>query len=504
MSAVPLQTWNSNVKVINNNKYEITVYAQVVNFAPQGEQGEGKFLPVFKMETEGSTLAEWITLSSEPFVIQPEQSAVIPFTVVVPERAAPGGHFAAIMVGTKPPKLDGTIKVATSQIVTSLFFVKVAGDVTEDGSVREFRVIKKIVDTPKADFEVRFENKGNVHVQPQGEIVITNMWGKERGIIPINHQTHFGNVLPNSVRKFDFSWKGEYSFSDIGRYKADLTLAYGDGDKKFVTSGTYFYIIPIKAGLILITSLVLLIICIRFAIQTYVRRMLILAGIEPGSANYKERISFQKEGDVRIVKRASVRAPVKSGITDFKKHFVGKVMFVDKLKALVLFITEYKIFFSLALVLFVASVFVALFFFSVTTNRRDYEITIDNADTEVTLSSEEILYDKSKEGTDTEVEKNDVSVQEQAYSLILVNSSDTPGSAAKLQTILEDMGYTVNDLQSDFEKSKEKSVVVYDVELQEQALDLGKHIGGALLSARPESDVTVPAITIYIGNDFAD
>ena len=208
MSAVPSQTWNSSVKIINNNKTDITVYAQVVNFAPQGEQGEGKFLPVFEKATEGSTLAEWISISSEPILIEPEKSFSIPFTVSVPQNAAPGGHFAAILIGTKPPKTDGSIKVQTSQIVTSLFFVKIAGDVKEEGTVREFRVVNSFVDTPKANFEVRFENKGNVHLQPQGEIVITNMWGKERGIIPIsekdcspsqensNLRILFGNTLP--------------------------------------------------------------------------------------------------------------------------------------------------------------------------------------------------------------------------------------------------------------------------------------------------------------------
>jgi hypothetical protein len=45
MSAVAGQSWSSGVKVINNNPHELTVYAQVVNFAPQGESGEGKLIP---------------------------------------------------------------------------------------------------------------------------------------------------------------------------------------------------------------------------------------------------------------------------------------------------------------------------------------------------------------------------------------------------------------------------------------------------------------------------
>ena len=82
--------------------------------------------------------------------------------------------------------------------------------------------------------------------------------------IPINAQTHFGNVLPNSIRKFEFTWKGEQSLSDIGRYKAVVTLGYGIEGRKFQSSATYFWVIPVKSVLMVLGGalfIVLFVLC---------------------------------------------------------------------------------------------------------------------------------------------------------------------------------------------------------------------------------------------------
>ncbi|MFT7506895.1 MAG: hypothetical protein ACI92I_000031 [Acidimicrobiales bacterium] len=504
MSAVPLQAWNSSVKVINNNPQDITVYANVVNFAPQGETGQGKFLPVFEDFTEGKTLAEWITVSEEPYVIPRESSVAVPLTINVPEDASPGGHYAAIMIGTRPLNSDNPFQVKTAQIVTSLFFVRVAGDIIEKGNVRTFRTEKTFFDVPEVDFEVRFENKGNVHLQPQGEIVITNMWGKERGIVPINHQTHFGNVLPESIRQFNFTWKGEQSFTDIGRYTAVLTLAYGQDVRNFVTQPTYFWVIPVKAVLMVLGSLAAIIFLLTWSIRTYVRKMLSMSGVQ----EYVPRSQrFAMQGDVVIESRPSVRAPLLGGVKDLQSRLSKTHAFLDTVKTLFSFVLTYKKFFVSALLLIVASLAVWYFLIEVTTLQRDYEVTIENPDTSVTLSSEEIIYEKNSAST-PQVEEVSIPAAEvvsQDFELILINSSDTPGVAAAMQTELESQGYAIEALKSDFEESKKHTVIVYDIAIQEDARVLSKLLDGALLSARPDDLTTSLAnISVFIGNDHTE
>ena len=71
LQAVQNQTWQSSIKVINTNAFPLTIYADPVNFAPTGEQGQGRFIPIINNETENGTLAEWVTISSAPIVIPP-------------------------------------------------------------------------------------------------------------------------------------------------------------------------------------------------------------------------------------------------------------------------------------------------------------------------------------------------------------------------------------------------------------------------------------------------
>lgn len=498
MSAVPLQHWDSSIKVINPNAQPLTVYAQVMNFAPQGENGHGKFIPVFEDYTEGKTLAEWITVPEGSITIEPEGTALVPVSVSIPEGASPGGHYAAVMIKTQPPKSDQAFYVGTSQVVTSLFLVRIAGDVVENGTVRTFTVADHFVDVPEATFEVRFENKGNVHLQPQGEIVITNMWGKERGVIPINHQTHFGNVLPDSIRKFEFTWKGEPSFTDIGRYTANLTLAYGTDARKFATRTTSFWVVPVKQVLTVLGVLLFIIWFVSWAIRAYVRKMLSIQGVD-AYVPVSQRAHVLHEGDVLIQRKPSVKAPIEEGVRDLRSRLKHAKALVDTLRTLGRFVLQYKIFFgSIVLIIVVISV-VWHFFSQVTQSQRDYEVTIKNPDAETTISSEEIIYERQHaDDVPLSVEAS----TKQLFTLILTNSSDTPGAAAALQNALQKEGYTIATLTSDFGEPKPRTVIVYDPQVQEQALSLSKFLDGVLLSASPQEAEDTPKITVFIGNDY--
>lgn len=510
MAANPSQSWSSQIKVINNNRYPITVYANVMNFAPKGEAGEGKFIPIFEEMTGGSTLAEWFSISSEPILIPPETSYQVPFTVTVPEDATPGGHFAAIMIGTKPLDTDAQ-QVSTSQIVTSLFFVRIAGDVIERGSIREFGVEKNFVASPRANFVLRFENKGNVHIQPQGDITIYNMWGKERGRIPINSQTHFGNVLPDSIRKFEFSWSGESSIADIGRYKAMVTLGYGLDARQFQTSIAYFYVVPVKSLLVMLVSLGFGIWFISWCIKAYVRRMLELSGVAPtGTYVPLSQRAAVREGDVLIKKRSTValEAPFRTGFLDLKNQLKESRAFLGTLRTLGGFVLQYRIFFYAIIGIIIFSSALLVFFHDVRKESRDYEVTIDNPDAAVTLSSEDIIYDSQTEVKPYATIQTNViastSSESQSFKLNLINAGDTPGAAASLRANLEEEGYEITKISSDFESVRERTVIIYSPAVADEALRLSERLDNALLSALPpDNNTQVPAITVRIGNDYS-
>lgn len=501
MSAQPGQIWKSSVRVVNTNSYPITVYAEPVNFAPQGEQGHGKFLPVFEQATNGATFAEWIDLDKNTAIYVPaETTKEVSFTVSVPDDAAPGGHFAAILIGTRPPKAEG-LALRTSQVVTSLFFVRIEGDVNEDGGIRTFAVKNRFVDTPKADFELRFENKGNVHLQPQGHITVYNMWGKERGSIPINEQTHFGNVLPDSIRNFEFSWEGEASIADIGRYKADVVLGYGVEEKHFQSSETYFWVIPIKATLITLGVVGLFVYLIVWMVRSYVRRMLVLAGLNPDVKNMARNKSgsyIVYEGDVAISKFTTVSNPIRFGWNDFSETLHQTTAFTDTVTAIVHLIIKYKKFFIalFALVIILSATY--FYIKDVRTSEKNYQVSIKNPDVSLTLNSEEISF-KELQSVST-VTPN----QDQAFTLEVVNASGLANTGATTAMQLQNALYRVDAVRFDNEVSQDKTVIVFKQGFQDQALKLSILLNNSLISAAPENDdVVTRDITVYVGSDIS-
>lgn len=550
INVTPGETWRSGVKVVNNNDYPVTVWAEAVRFEPVGEDGHGRFQPVIDGELDESVMASWVSLVPGPYVIQPEQSFNVPFTLNVPETAAPGGHSAAILIGTRPPQreADGQVVVSTSQVVTSLFFARVAGDVVEKGSIREFSVTKLFHATPEATFTLRFENEGNVHLKPEGSISITNMWGKERGFIPINQKTAYGNVLPESIRKYEFTWTGESSITDIGRYKADVTVAYGQEARNFSDYTTYFWVIPVRATLITLGAVLLFVLFIIWSIRQYVRKAMLMAGIDPDEERVAQRaakknlkkskeernVPAEQEGNqpqkrdtiavadqvkqkTKTVVRASMRAPIRAGVIDLRARIQDEEHYESKIAALWSFVTQYKTF-ALSVLVFVVIVIVSVWYVhDVRTEGRSYEVTLKSGNEEISYSSEEIIKDRLEgEMDETQEIQNDMpttdesvsattTVERQEYQLELINTSGTSGTAAEVAIDLEVLGYRIDHISSDTDRVQTRSVVVYDPLLEDVAVLLSNQLGDVPLSqftgTSTDSVSEQPLIRVIVGTD---
>jgi hypothetical protein len=319
LSISPGETWSSSLKIVNTNPYDVTYYTSVVNFQPSGESGTGIFEPVIAdfgtTSLSARTLAQWIALAPDPVTATRGQSIEIPFTIRVPHDAEPGGHYAAVLVGTKPPAVtESGSRVSVSSYVSSLFFVKVAGDVVEEARIREFVSDRAFYESPEATFLLRFENLGSVHVRPAGDIVIYNMWGKERGRVAINQKTNFGNVLPKSIRRYTFDWSGEFSPLDIGRYSAMVTLAYGSDARRTVTATTYFWVVPVVPVAATVGGVVGFILLFAYLIRRYVRRVIELErGVHASESFEPERF------DPPPLPLTALTRPLREGVVDLRR-----------------------------------------------------------------------------------------------------------------------------------------------------------------------------------------
>jgi phage pi2 protein 07 len=502
MTGTPGQTWRSTVRIINVNPFALTVYVKPANFEPKGEEGVPKFKPLIGEPAEEATLGRWISLNEE-VIIGPEQTVEVPFTITVPEGATPGGHYAALMISTMPPEVDSPeTKVQTSQVISSLIFLKVTGDVLENSSIRSFRTTNYLIGRPEATFELRIENKGNVHVQPQGEIKIFNMWGQERGTVPVNQKTLLGNVLPQSVRKFAFDWKGDWSVTDIGRYTAVATLAYGVDARQFMTADTAFWIIPWKFLLIVFSVVGGFVTLMTWAIKLYVRRMLALAGVMP-----PDRAQHQTVAQITVAKTvkgtrgrpkkvAEVVAPIEVGILDLRARIKATDTIRALLTTIIAFVRLYWKFFVVVSVILLFIGLVVWFFRGALTPTRDFEVTIESDGQSVTVTEKDFEEEVAAPNSDEpEVIKSLVPVT-------VINRSGMADALKMTEQRLQKAGFVVGTQSEEAGEPQGRTVIVYDAANEALALELSTLLDNALLSAFTANTSDGEEIVIYIGTDI--
>ena len=283
----PGQKIDEIIKLFNETDSQIVVYPTLANFKAVGEEGQPSFLE--PTEITDYSLAAWIEIDKGPIQLAEGERKEIPFTIDVPLGAEPGGHYGAIFFGSQPPHLaeERTVIGVAGQI-GSLVLLKVAGDIKEEGQLLEFGIKdgEKYFTFLPVDFYWRFENLGTVHLKPQGEILIKNIFGRTSDTVPANWVGAGGNVLPGSVRLFEASWlktplvsapqgfferlKAEKDNFALGRYEGDLVLEYGTGGK-IAQASLIFWVFPWHLILVSVLGAALFIYLIIVGIKRYNR-----------------------------------------------------------------------------------------------------------------------------------------------------------------------------------------------------------------------------------------
>ena len=269
------------ITVINDQEGKQTFYLSAKNFEPVGEEGE------VSITHEKYGLAEWITFPGEAFTLEPGEEKEVDFSIVIPENADPGSHFAAVFVSTQAPDVEEGLGL--SEHVGTLVFTRVEGDAIEDVRLLGFNTVgnKTFYNRLPTEFEYRIENRGTIHVKPKGVINLNGWFGDDE----IKANPIGGRNLPNSIRRLETVWvkdpkavepggfmdelKNEWKNFAIGKYTAELALAYGENDST-LSAETGFWVFPwrvfLVAGLLVIVIIALILLYNKMVISAANRK----------------------------------------------------------------------------------------------------------------------------------------------------------------------------------------------------------------------------------------
>lgn len=195
--------------------------------------------------------ASWIQTSPSQFKLEPGETKGIQVTIIAPENALPGGHYAVILHSPQNETTLNESGTAINTSVGSLIYITVPGDINQEAKVSKFS-IPKFSEYGPIDIKTTIVNLSDIHISPIGHIAITNLLGQNTANLLLKS----ANIFPNTSRLFQNSLDKKWL---LGRYKAQLQSSFGTDGQALVTTA-FFWVIPWRLILLISTIIILLVV----------------------------------------------------------------------------------------------------------------------------------------------------------------------------------------------------------------------------------------------------
>jgi len=212
------------------------------------------------------SLRDYISFPTEAVTLDLNTRATIPVTISMPPDAEPGGYYGAVLVSTHEVLTEDSATGARSPMIArvgTLFFITVPGASDVAGELLDVSTTNQQVwyQSGPVDINILFENKGSVHLNPYGEVRVTNMLGDEVGFVKLDPWF----VLPKSLRVREITWDREFL---LGRY--NFTVQVNRGYEDIVDTRSFvIWVLPWKIVLGVFVAIFFVLFIIRFFFRTF-------------------------------------------------------------------------------------------------------------------------------------------------------------------------------------------------------------------------------------------
>jgi len=257
LSLSPGETSNKEIIVSNRSGSQKIINISVEDF--QGTNDPNQAVQFLGDKVGPYSLKDYVKPEITQIILNFGERLRLPVSIAIPKTATPGGLYGAVMISAsnidegnasvKNDEAAGKVKIITR--VASLFFIRVKGDVINNGNLSDFKTAKSFYESGPVSFQIMSQNKGSVYLSPYGAIEVKNILGQkidEREVDP-------WFVMPGTTRERDISWNNDFLF---GRYTATILLNRGYSDiidQKSIS----FWVIPWRLLSIVLIGLILVI-----------------------------------------------------------------------------------------------------------------------------------------------------------------------------------------------------------------------------------------------------
>ncbi len=211
----------------------------------------------------------------ENITVEPGDTKLVEVQIDVPADAQAGGYYGAIRFA--PANSSGQ-PVDLNASVASLILLRVPGPAVEELTMANFEVRQNgssssnFRSPDNLELLVRFQNKGNVHLTPFGQINVKK-GDKVVYTYNFNQEDPKGAILPDSARRWEVPLK---EIGKFGKYTVTGTFGYGTQGQTLNVEKTV-WIVPtayIFGAIGAIVLLLALIVGTWMFLRSYKRRIL--------------------------------------------------------------------------------------------------------------------------------------------------------------------------------------------------------------------------------------
>lgn len=203
-------------------------------------------------------MADWIQVSPSQFKLAPGETKALVLTIIIPDDAVAGGHYAAILHTPNNQAVfndqTGTGNSIISNVGT-IVYLTIPGKIKQDARLKF--TIPSFSEYGPVTITSLISNLSDIHIRPEGKLTITDLLGRST-IIPYNSVNSSGNVyniFPNTTRKIESVFGGKWMF---GRFSANLEASYGTSGQ-LLSATSYFWVFPVRLMLAVLTIILIFI-----------------------------------------------------------------------------------------------------------------------------------------------------------------------------------------------------------------------------------------------------
>lgn len=243
---------SKEITITNTGTQPVTVFPTVNNVSLEEGGTIEEFLPPVLSDRTAS-LASWLEISRRGVDIPLGGSKTIPLTLRVNPKPQPGTYHAFIGFGQGRNQDEAIRQVESGLAPGIIITVTIEEKTVEFLKLSRFIVDKFVTKSENQAAVFTFTNPGDETLIPQGEIIFYNAKGNEVGSVPINDASV--SIAPGGEHVFATEVPTDGLF---GKYKAFLSVEYGNSQKSAIQDTSFFYVLPLKVVLIILAFLILL------------------------------------------------------------------------------------------------------------------------------------------------------------------------------------------------------------------------------------------------------